>query len=241
MGKETFTMKMRRATREIHAISDALVNAKLAFALSDNHVWAEGLLVFYEIFRCLEEAMVSLKDTHVGELHIEGMQRTEAFEKDLSFYLGPDWMKTYKPRDSVTEYLIHLKKLQSSDPNQLIAYIYHLYMGLLSGGQILRKKRAVVKKFIPFSSEQTYQDAVTHFGAVSISKLKRDLVEAVNRIAEGLDDETKEKLIKESKTVFLMNNKVIRSIESAQEVILKKLLTIIIVLSLVVILYYIIF
>jgi hypothetical protein len=31
MEKETFTMKMRRATREIHAISDALVNAKLAF------------------------------------------------------------------------------------------------------------------------------------------------------------------------------------------------------------------
>lgn len=210
-------------------------------ALSDNRVWAEGLLVFYEIFRCLEVAMVCLKDTHVGELHIESMQRTEAFEKDLSFYLGPDWMKTYKPRSSVTDYLTHLKKLQSSDPNRLIAYIYHLYMGLLSGGQILRKKRAAVKKFIPFSSEQTYKDAVTDFGGVSISKLKRDLVEAVNQIAEVLDDETKQKVIEESKTVFLMNNKVIRSVEGAHEVILKKLITIIIVLSLTVILYYIIF
>jgi heme oxygenase len=169
------------------------------------------------------------------------MQRTDAFEKDLSFYLGPDWMKTYKPRKSVTEYLIHLKKLESSDPNQLIAYIYHLYMGLLSGGQILRKKRAVVQKFVPFSSQQTYQDAVTDFGAISISKLKRDLVESVNQIAEVLDDEAKQKLIKESKTVFLMNNDVIRSVEGASEVILKKLITIIIILSLTVILYYIIF
>jgi len=31
MAEETFTKKMRSATREIHAISDALVNAKLAF------------------------------------------------------------------------------------------------------------------------------------------------------------------------------------------------------------------
>jgi hypothetical protein len=31
MGDETFTKKMRGATREIHAISDTLVNAKLAF------------------------------------------------------------------------------------------------------------------------------------------------------------------------------------------------------------------
>jgi hypothetical protein len=31
MAAETFTKKMRSATREIHAISDSLVNAKLAF------------------------------------------------------------------------------------------------------------------------------------------------------------------------------------------------------------------
>jgi len=31
MKEETFTKKIRRVTREIHAISDALVNAKLAF------------------------------------------------------------------------------------------------------------------------------------------------------------------------------------------------------------------
>ncbi|KAJ9600796.1 hypothetical protein L9F63_001008 [Diploptera punctata] len=138
--EETFTKQMRKATRDIHAVSDALVNAKLAFALSDNDVWAEGLLVFYEIFRFLDEAMEHLKDTHVGQLCIDGMQRTEAFQKDLNYYLGADWTKDYKPRESVAKYLIHLKNLEKSDPDLLMAYIYHLYMGLLSGGQILRKK-----------------------------------------------------------------------------------------------------
>jgi heme oxygenase len=204
-------------------------------------VWAEGLLVFYEIFRYLEQAMIRLKDTHVGKLCIEGMQRTEAFEKDLNFYLGTDWMKTYEPRDSVITYLLHLRKLETSDPNQLMAYIYHLYMGLLSGGQILRKKRALLKKFIIFPNEQTYQDAVTDFGATNISKMKKDLVEAMNGIAEVLDEGTKEKLIEESKTVFMMNNEIIKSVTGTNEVILKKLIKTIIILSLIVIIYYIIF
>ncbi|GFG29182.1 hypothetical protein Cfor_05002 [Coptotermes formosanus] len=237
MAEEAFTKKMRSATREIHAISDSLVNAKLAFALSSKSVWAEGLLVFYEIFRYLEEAMIRLKDTHVGELCIEGMQRTDAFEKDLSFYLGSDWKKTYEPRDSVIKYLLHLRKLEDSDPNQLMAYIYHLYMGLLSGGQILRKKRAVVKKFMLFPSQQAYQDAVTDFGAINISKMKRDLVEAMNGIAGVLDEKTKEKLIEESKTVFVLNNEIIRSIQGADAVILKKFITVTIIVLLTVIVY----
>ena len=200
-------------------------------------MWAEGLLVFYEIFRYLEEAMIRLKDTLVGELCIEGLQRTEAFERDLSFYLGSDWKKTYKPRQSVIKYLLHLRKLEDSDPNQLMAYIYHLYMGLLSGGQILRKKHAMVNKFTLFTSQHAYQDAVTDFGATNISKMKRDLVEAMNGIAGVLDEKTKEKLIEESKTVFVMNNEIIRSIQGANAVILKKFIIVLIIMLLIGLVY----
>ena len=31
MDEESFTKQMRKATRDVHAVSDALVNAKLAF------------------------------------------------------------------------------------------------------------------------------------------------------------------------------------------------------------------
>ena len=206
-------------------------------ALSNKSVWAEGLLVFYEIFRYLEEAMIRLKDTFVGELCIEGLQRTEAFERDLSFYLGNDWKKAYEPRESVIKYLLHLRKLEDCDPNQLMAYIYHLYMGLLSGGQILRKKRAMVNKFTLFPSQHAYQDAVTDFGATNISKMKKDLVEAMNGIAGVLDEKTKEKLIEESKTVFVMNNEIIRSIQGANAVILKKLIIVTIIMLLIVLVY----
>lgn len=237
MTEETFTKKMRSATREMHAISDSLVNAKLTFAFSNKSVWGEGLLVFYEIFRYLEEAMIRLKDTPVGELCIEGLQRTEAFEKDLSFYLGSDWKKTYEPRESVIKYLLHLRKLEESDANQLMVYIYHLYMGLLSGGQILRGKRAIFNQFMLIPHQYAYQDAVTDFGATTISKMKKDLVDAMNGIAAVLDEKTKEKLIEESKTVFVMNNEILRSIQGANAVILKKFITVIIIILLTGIVY----
>lgn len=42
--------------------------------------------------------MDRLKNTKVGLLNIAGIQRTEAFEKDLEYYLGKGWIKNYTPR-----------------------------------------------------------------------------------------------------------------------------------------------
>ena len=43
---------------------------------------------------------------------------------------------------ALVKYIDHLKHIAEEDePLLLVAYIYHLYMGLLSGGQILSKKR----------------------------------------------------------------------------------------------------
>lgn len=64
----------------------------------DDSVWADGLLVFYEIFRYLEGAMIRLENTKVGQLRLPGLERTEAFEEDLRHYLGNDWLRTYTPR-----------------------------------------------------------------------------------------------------------------------------------------------
>lgn len=103
--------------------------------------------MFYEVFRYLEEALDRLRDKPVGQLRIEGMERTEAFQLDLRYYLGENWTASYTPRESVANYLQHLMDVEDSDPDLLIAYVYHLYMGLLSGGQILRKKRQLLNRF----------------------------------------------------------------------------------------------
>ncbi|XP_014207503.1 heme oxygenase 1 [Copidosoma floridanum] len=196
--EEDFCKKMRKTTREIHAVSDAMLNAKLAFGFSNDKVWADGLLVFYEIFRYLEAAMLRLKNTEVGQLRINGLQRTEAFEKDLEFYLGKHWMKNYTPRESVVKYLIRLRELEEKDPLLLMAYIYHLNMGLLSGGIILRKKRQLMQKINPFKTDAlTLGNNLTDFGECSIYELKSEMRSRMNEIAKSLDLETKNKLLEE--------------------------------------------
>ena len=53
--KHLFSVQLRKATKNIHDVSDALVNAKLGVTINDDSVWAEGLLVFYEVFKVRPE------------------------------------------------------------------------------------------------------------------------------------------------------------------------------------------
>nr|XP_050848452.1 heme oxygenase 1 isoform X1 [Vespula vulgaris] len=240
--EDTFCKKMRKATREIHAISDALVNAKLAFVgFLDDSVWADGLLVFYEIFRYLEGAMIRLKNTKIGLLRLTELQRTEAFEQDLEYYLGKGWMKNYSPRDSVIKYLMRLREIEDTEPALLMAYIYHLYMGLLSGGIILRRKRQLMQKISLFKEITSSGNNITDFGNHSILELKRDLRETMNKIAETLDEDTKNKLIEESKIVYALNNEIIRSVRGAGTVIFKKIFYFISALILILIVFLVFF
>ncbi|XP_024085735.1 uncharacterized protein LOC106666447 [Cimex lectularius] len=224
-----FNRQLRNATKEIHSISDSLVNAKLAFAMSDNDIWAEGLLVFYEIFRYLEEAMERHCGEPLGEMFIDGMRRTEAFESDLNFYLGDNWRRNYTIRESVGNYLAHLRKLEADNPNLLIAYVYHLYMGLLSGGQILMKKRSLLEK-VNATNKEKEGAAVTDFSNLSIFNLKKEIINKINSLAEYFDNETKDAIISESKRVFELNNELVHSIKGTNSVLLRKFIIAICVL-----------
>jgi len=93
----------------------------------------------------LETAAARLNNKAVSVMMLDSIHRTKAFEADLAFYLGTDWASKYTPRKEVVSYLQHLMQLEEENPELLIAYIYHLYMGLLSGGQILRRKRTLSK------------------------------------------------------------------------------------------------
>lgn len=119
---------------------------------------------------------------------------------------------------------MRLREIEDTDSLLLMAYIYHLYMGLLSGGIILRKKRALVQKISPFKDTSSAGgNSLTDFGEYNIYELKRELRHTMNRIAETLDEDTKTKLLEESKTVYMLNNEIIRSVKGAGPVIVKKL------------------
>lgn len=230
--KELFSQRMRAATRNIHSRSDALVNAKLGVTMSDDNVWAEGLLVFYEIFKFLEESLAAHSDSLIGDLLVPGMARTDALESDLAHYLGDGWKDGYVVRPEVQSYLAHLKKLDQENPYLLIPYIYHLYMGLFSGGQVLRATRFLSMSSISGSGGDEDGDkpgnSVTTYGDITIGSLKKQLRKAINDLADELDVETKEAILVESVAVFEWNNVIIGSVKGVDRVLKRRLLKLLI-------------
>ncbi|XP_058130463.1 uncharacterized protein LOC131287986 [Anopheles ziemanni] len=206
-----FSKQLRIATRDIHSVSDALVNAKLAFALYDSRVWAEGLLIFYDVFKHLEQRVPD--DFLPPVLH-----RSAQFEQDLQFYLGDGWKERHTPKPEVRAYLEHLHRIELENPNLLLAYVYHLYMGLLSGGQILQKRRSQGRRINPFRRGEgsTEGAALTTFEDHSIYELKQRLRKVVDEFGVRLDGETRQRMLEESRKVFELNNTIIRTVQGVE-------------------------
>ena len=207
--------RLRDSTKEIHDTSDKLVNLKLGVAMSDDKVWANGLLVFAKIFFQLEK---SLDDyASLADLDVEGMRRTAAFEQDLDFFFGTSW-RTQKDPQPVQDYVDHLQKLSEDEPLLLIPYIYHLYMGLLSGGQVLSKKRSLTG-----APQDQKGSAVTTFSGETPGSLKKKLRSATNALGQELDPDMQSRIIEEGINVFKLNNTIIHTVEGVNEIFYKKL------------------
>lgn len=102
-----------------------------------------------------------------------------------------------------------------------IAYVYHLYMGLLSGGQVLSKKRKLATKFMSsFKEQRPFDESViepgchlTSFPNKSILELKNNFRHTIDDFTADFDESLRHQLIEESKKVFELNNTIINSVE----------------------------
>jgi len=224
----TFCRRMRDATKAIHDTSDKLVNLKLGLSMSNDKVWANGLLVFAKVFFQLEKSLDEYPA--LAELDVEGMRRTEALEEDLDHFFGESWRTKEEP-EALVKYIDHLKHIAEEDePLLLVAYIYHLYMGLLSGGQILSKKR----QFFGSDDGKVKGTAVTTFEGETPGGLKKKLRAAANALGQELDADLQERIIQEGSNVFKLNNSIIYTIEGVDEIFYKKIFTWLAILALVI-------
>lgn len=210
-----FTKRMRKATAKIHNVSDALVNLKLGLTLSDDTVWKQGILTFSCVFKHLEQALTRNKDSLLGDLDVEGFRRAEQFDNVLRHYYGDEWQSEFeamKTTSAVSNYLQHLIDIERQNPYLLAAYIYHLYMGLLSGGQILSLKRSVS------GNKDDGGDDIFHFESPhTVPALKKSLRSAAEDFGGNLDSETQELVINEGIKVFELNNTLVNSVEGVNE------------------------
>lgn len=58
----------------------------------------------------------------------------------------------------------------------------------------------------------------------SVAKIKKEMADAMNRVAEAVDEDVRQKLLEESKMVFVLNNNMVHSIEGAGTVITFKII-----------------
>lgn len=98
-----------------------------------------------------------------------------------------------------------------------------------------------MQKILPQKESQTNGNNVTSFENSNIYELKHHMRDTMNKIAETLDEDTKNKLIEESKMVFALNNEIIKSVRSVGTPFLKKVTCFIVIPTLIILVYFIIF
>jgi len=200
----------------------------LILGMTDSKVWVEGLRRFYVVFQYLETAMKNKENYNLHKFsEINGLFRTQQFENSLRHYLGEKWPSgTTKAMAEYSNYLLCLEK---ENHVLLSPFIYHMYMGILSGGQILMAKQRMA-----FSDGKGSE---AFYFNVNVRETKNQLRNEMNALAEKLDDETKLRLLKESKMVYLLNNNLVKEVKVPTEILLIKLIFIIGILTLVILLW----
>lgn len=220
MEAPRLTERMRAATREIHNISDNLVNLKLVVALTDKQLYGRALMLFYYVYAQLESAIEKHKDHEAFKGLYESLPeiaRADGIKKDLRFYLGEDWSTKFQATQAVQSYVKHLKELEEKDPVLILPYCYHMYMAMLAGGMMIKK--LVKRSFAPPEGEGLNCFA---FDVKSNKALRNAIKEKIDAVP--IDEETTKLILAESMMCFKMNNQVVRSLDGAGNHVVKFLL-----------------
>lgn len=58
----------------------------------------------------------------------------------------------------------------------------------------------------------------------SVAKIKKEMTDAMNQVADAVDEDVRQRLLEESKMVFVLNNNMVNSIEGAGAVVTIKVI-----------------
>jgi len=202
-----FCTEMKYRTKKIHDVSNRLVNLKVAVVVTDVKLWAQVIAEFYYVFRTLEECFDRTDHPLVRSVDLSAcIRRTEGFESDLEFFLGADWKNIIKPSATTTAYCARLNQITAENPLLLIAYIHSMYLGLLAGGQMIKR---IMRRTLGVKDGEGLR--IFDFVCDSRIQLKKAFMTSINELPLSRDD--KEAIVKEKVIVFRMNNLIIENIK----------------------------
>ncbi|WP_433360021.1 heme oxygenase (biliverdin-producing) [Streptosporangium sp. CA-115845] len=128
-------------TSEAHRIAEntpymlALFQGKLA-----KDAYAAWLVRFHAVYSELEQTAEALRaDPSVGSLWLPQLNRTEAIERDLAYFYGPDWRDSLRISPATDAYVARLRRVRDEWPLGLVPHHWIRYAGYLHGGATLAK------------------------------------------------------------------------------------------------------
>ena len=230
------TDEMRSATRKDHDQSDRLVNLKLALVLTSPTLYGEALGLFLPVFETLESILERTAKGHpttIGKLTplLPILRRTPGLRADLAYYLTRERRDALEngwnqpPNDetnnntchaAMAEYVQHLLRLETEHPVAILAYAYHLYGGVLAGGQIISRG---VRKAMGLAKDKQDGVQVFHVQYDGTGISNKGLFQKVKTIFnEEMEFSAQEKqiLIQEGKEVFRLNNALVGTVKSTE-------------------------
>ncbi|KAG8436420.1 hypothetical protein GDO86_007499 [Hymenochirus boettgeri] len=165
----------------------------------------------YFVYEALEEEINRNKDNPVFspvyfplELH-----RKDALEEDLEYFYGPQWRKKIVCPQSTKNYANRLHYVGQKEPELLVSHAYTRYLGDLSGGQVLKK---IAQKALNLPATGEGLAFFTFNNVTSATKFKQLYRSRMNSIEANAT--TKERILEEAKTAFLLNIKVFEELQS---------------------------
>ncbi|KAM4722149.1 heme oxygenase 1 [Rhinophrynus dorsalis] len=203
---------LKEATKEVHEQAE---NTEFMRNFQKGQVslneFKMVMSALYFVYEALEEEIERNKENPVFspvyfplELH-----RKKALEEDLEYFYGPQWRKKIMCPSSTKNYVSRLHHVGQQEPELLVAHAYTRYLGDLSGGQVL-KKIAQKALQLPLTGEGLAFFAFDN--VTNATKFKQLYRSRMNSIE--INKATKERILEEAKTAFLLNVKVFEELQT---------------------------
>ncbi|KAI1436009.1 hypothetical protein GGR50DRAFT_262993 [Xylaria sp. CBS 124048] len=256
---------INNSTRSVHAKLNRLVLSRLRLALppiaDDASQYVAGLLHITPIYMALESLWTGIleppepgsssdnddnddnddDDKHkktsslLANLHVEGLQRTQALQNDLRSLTGWSDRTLAEKLNHTSEcpvlgdFLSHIQRTAAMSPHVLIAYAWVLYMALFSGGRFIRSSLENIYPafWVPASaqlprpatlagssdSEDNTLPPLSFFRFATSEDgedLKRTFKERLRCVESVLSEKENEEIVKEAEYIF---DRMIRLVE----------------------------
>ncbi|MFZ4804307.1 MAG: heme oxygenase (biliverdin-producing) [Synechococcus lacustris] len=201
--------QLREGTKKSHTMAEntGFVSCFLK-GVVDKLSYRKLVADLYFVYGAMEEEISRLKEHPVlAPIAFEQLNRSQALEKDLSYYYGSDWLKLIEATPGALEYVERIHEVARTAPELLVGHHYTRYLGDLSGGQILK---AIAQKAMNMAGDDGLNFYV--FPEIADEKaFKTNYRATLDSLP--IDQPTADRIVEEANRAFRLNMKMFQELE----------------------------